>query len=197
MENASKALLIAGSILIAIIILSLIVYMSTTTSRMMQEQDKKKSEQEIFEFNKEYGAYNKELMYGTDVITVMKKAIDYNQNTDKKIIIELTTINSYATVIEITKTSKSGTETKEKIKTTDSLNIGTYNQDDSTMQIFLEQEPKDYYDKDNSTENTKVYVYSALTSFKRSIFKCTGTEYDQDGRITKMSFEEIKNFSEI
>lgn len=199
MENAAKALIIAGGVLFAIIILSLVVYMSTTTTRMAKAQDDKKAEEEIFAFNKEYEAYNKTRMYGTDIITVMKKAIDYNLNVDndQKITIELTTSNNYSTVTETTITSASGKETKTKTKTTSSLGSGSYTQDDSSIREFLEQSLNDYYDEDNSNESTKVYVYSALTSFKRSIFECTGTEYGQSGRIIKMSFEEIKNFSDI
>lgn len=199
MENAAKALLIAGGILFAIIILSLVVYMSTTTSRMMRAQDDKKAEEEIYAFNKEYEAYNRKKMYGTDIITVMKKAIDYNLNADEtqKITIELETVNNYSTVIETTTTSASGIETKTKEVKDGSLYSGQYNQDNHAMKAFLNQEPNDYYDEANSNDGKKIYVYSALTSFKRSIFECNEVKYNNSGKINNMKFKEVKNFSEI
>lgn len=80
MENAVKALLIAGGIFFAILILSLIVYMSTATTRMAEAQEQKKVIEELESFNKNYEAYNKKRMYGADIITVVNKAIDYNRS---------------------------------------------------------------------------------------------------------------------
>lgn len=89
MENAAKALIIAGGILFAIMILSLVVYMSTTTTRMAEAQDEKKKVEELTAFNKEYEAYNKRLMYGTEVITVYNKAEEYNKKGETSINIEI------------------------------------------------------------------------------------------------------------
>ena len=51
MENAAKALLIAGGILLALMTLSLVVYMSTATTRMAEAQDEKKAAEELAAFN--------------------------------------------------------------------------------------------------------------------------------------------------
>ena len=82
MENASKALIMAGSILIAILIITLIIYMSTTTTRLAEAQDEKKIAEQTAAFNKEYESYDKSRMYGTDVISVVNKANDYNRRLD-------------------------------------------------------------------------------------------------------------------
>ena len=74
MENASKALIIAGGILLAILTLSLVVYMMTAVTSMADAQDAEALARQKTEFNKGYEAYNKRMMYGTDVITVMNKA---------------------------------------------------------------------------------------------------------------------------
>lgn len=79
MENAAKALLIAGGVLLAIITISLFVYMITATSRMAQAQDEKTALEQLVAFNNQYEAYNKRVMYGTDVITVVNKAIVHNE----------------------------------------------------------------------------------------------------------------------
>lgn len=79
MENASKALLMAGGILFAIIILSLFLYMATVTTRIGDVQESKTLAKQITAFNKEYEAYNRRRLYGTDVITVVNKAINHNK----------------------------------------------------------------------------------------------------------------------
>lgn len=89
MENASKALLIAGGILLALMTLSLVIYMSTSTTRIVQAQNEKKVAEELQSFNESYEAYNKRLMYGTDVITVYNKAADYNKKGESFISIKV------------------------------------------------------------------------------------------------------------
>ena len=79
MENASKALIMAGGILLSIMILSLLVYVGTSMSDMAESQDRKLLTQQIEEFNKGYLAYNKTRLYGTDVITVVNKAVNHNK----------------------------------------------------------------------------------------------------------------------
>jgi len=82
MENASKALLIAGGMLLAIIILTLLVSVGVSVKDITETQDKKQLTEQIQQFNKEYEAYNKTKMYGIDVITVVNKARDYNTRLD-------------------------------------------------------------------------------------------------------------------
>lgn len=89
MENAAKALLIAGGILLALMTLSLIVYVSTSTTRMAEAQDAKKAAEELAAFNASYEAYNKRLMYGTDVISVWNKANNYNEKGESSISIKI------------------------------------------------------------------------------------------------------------
>lgn len=79
MENASKALLIAGGILIAILVLAVVVTVSTSTSKLAQSQDEKKLAEQTAEFNRSFEAYDKKVMYGTDIISVVNKANDYNE----------------------------------------------------------------------------------------------------------------------
>lgn len=79
MENASKALIIAGGILLTMLILALVMYVVSSMGDMADSQDRKTLVNQIEEFNKSYEAYNKNRMYGTDVITVSNKAKDNNK----------------------------------------------------------------------------------------------------------------------
>ncbi len=80
MENASKALIIAGGVLISIIAISLFTYMYGSISTLVSSSETDYQAEEIATFNSGFEAYNKKLMYGTDVISVMNKAIDNNSN---------------------------------------------------------------------------------------------------------------------
>lgn len=92
MENVSKALLIAAGILITIIIISIALTMYNRISSVKKTQDKKVELEQIAAFNAEYESYNKSVMYGTDVVTLVNKA---NENNIKKI---NETINVYLTM---------------------------------------------------------------------------------------------------
>ena len=82
MENAAKAILIAGGILIGLMTLTLLVYAGTATRRMEQAQHDKSETEKIAKFNMEFEAYNKHRLYGIDVITVINKAIAHNKKMD-------------------------------------------------------------------------------------------------------------------
>ena len=78
MENASKALLIAGGVLIALIILTSFIVMYGRIANLQEEQEEQIKLEQIAEFNAKYEAYNKRIMYGADVITLMNKVQDNN-----------------------------------------------------------------------------------------------------------------------
>lgn len=80
MENASKALLIAGSVLLAIIILSMFMSMYGQIKGMEETKEEKIRLEQLQAFNSQYEAYNKHIMYGADVITLSNKIDEHNLN---------------------------------------------------------------------------------------------------------------------
>lgn len=210
MENASKALVIAGGILLAIMTLSLLVYMTGSTSRMAQAQDEKKAAEQLVAFNNQYEAYNKRVMYGTDLITLVNKAINYNKNLDpndsnKDIQIKITTIQKFETTektIQVDGNNKIIYESGTKILPGLSLDAGTYTIDYNTADsnqiiVFFKQKAEEYaYNvKEKKVDNQliieKTVHYSALTNLKRAIFECTDVDYE-NGRIKSMTFKQKK-----
>lgn len=101
MENASKALLIAGGIFFAILILSTMMYMSNSITEIGKSQDEKKAAEQLAAFNAEYEAYNKQLMYGTDIVTIVNKAkedkitITINDTGTEYNTLNVSNLNSY------------------------------------------------------------------------------------------------------
>lgn len=202
MENASKALLIAGGILLALMTLSLVVYMSGATSRMMEAQDEKKAAEELAAFNMEYEAYNKRRMYGTDIITVVNKAINYNIGVtqNEAITIKITTMEPFQATVQSVKQYIDESGKKPEIIKTEypkvwNLPINTYeigyNPPGNIVSFFTGQEMEDtnIVKEEKSNYIIREITYSALTNFKRAIFECTRCEdTDNDGRIDIMEF---------
>lgn len=79
MENASKALIIAGGILIALIIITMFLMMFNNFANIKKDQEEQTRIEQISAFNAEFEAYNKKIMYGADVITLINKAVENNK----------------------------------------------------------------------------------------------------------------------
>lgn len=74
MENASKALLIAGGVLIAILIVSVLVVTLNIVNFNQRTREKALATEQLAEFNQKYEAYNKKALRGTDIITLKNMA---------------------------------------------------------------------------------------------------------------------------
>ena len=79
MENASKALIIAGGILLGIITITMFYYMFNKASSVIDASSENGAQEELLKFNQGFEVYNKKIMYGSDVISVINKAIDNNK----------------------------------------------------------------------------------------------------------------------
>ena len=193
MENASKALLMAAGILLAMLIISMYMLLSDNISNIGKSEEDKKASEQLAKFNKEYEAYNKKVLYGTEVISVMNKAIDNNRRAevdpeqpwfvDVHIYVERTfqtiTIETKngiegepkktGGVLDAKKTYKLGKEVGEDKKVN---NAGIVE--------FFEGNATDEVIQVNAV--TVIHKSSALTDFKRAIFTCESIEYDQNTR---------------
>jgi len=78
MDNAAKALQIAGAVLLAVILLSFIVYAFKQFGKMPESQDEQLTAEQLARFNQEYEVYRKSKMYGVDVISCLNKVQSFN-----------------------------------------------------------------------------------------------------------------------
>lgn len=207
MENASKALLIAGGMLIAMLILSMIISLAISMQDVAESQDKQQLKKQVEQFNKEYLAYNKTKMFGADVITVLNKAIDYNKTLDTneeeyKINIILKLKQDFDRTEQIITQDGKGNIKEGEIKVLQegTLKKGTYQifKKENSIEInddiikFLNYKSDDKIEKKYGTTVTTTFTYSAITSFKTAVFKCENVEYGQaTGRISSMTFSQI------
>ena len=72
MENASKALLMAGGVLIGILVLSLAVYLYASFSQTYVEVNERNETQKVIKFNNQFTKYiNRDNLTIYDIITVV------------------------------------------------------------------------------------------------------------------------------
>ena len=90
MENSSKALLIAGGVLIAVLILSLFVYLYMQMHNFSSEYNSNIDSQKIQAFNTQFAVYNgRDDLTAQDIVTVASMAREYNENNNDKIVIKV------------------------------------------------------------------------------------------------------------
>lgn len=79
MENASRALMMAGSILISIIVISALVFAFRELAGTKNTEINSERLQEIKQFNQTYESYNDKI-YGKQLIALAQRMDDYNQS---------------------------------------------------------------------------------------------------------------------
>lgn len=84
MENASKALIIAGSILIALMIIGAVILMFNSLSNYQNMNDKDVKEAQIVKFNNQYETYNRDNVRGSDLYSLLNRVVDYNRRKSDK-----------------------------------------------------------------------------------------------------------------
>ena len=84
MENASKALIMAGSVLLSLIIIGSLVFMYNKLSDAEQTQLDAEEESKIVEYGNKFEQYNKKI-YGSELFSLANLQEDYNttQATEK------------------------------------------------------------------------------------------------------------------
>lgn len=79
MENASKALIIAGSVLIALLIIGALMLMFNNLTRYQNVGTENEKEAQVVEFNNQYETYNRKNVRGSDIYSIFNRVIDYNK----------------------------------------------------------------------------------------------------------------------
>lgn len=81
MENASKALLIAGSVLVSLLIIGLLVYGYRGISDWQQTRADSEDNTKVIEYMTEFQRYNRTL-YGSELLSLANLQEDYNADDD-------------------------------------------------------------------------------------------------------------------
>lgn len=201
MENASKALLIAGGVLIAILIVSVLLVTLNIVNSNQKTREKALATEQLAEFNQKYEAYNKKALRGTDIITLMKMAIENNNKMEVAdvgeqyfINIRLELKNTYTwTKTRINKAT--GEETPEGIdgrkSISGTISLGEWKKNNSlSMHEYVEKLFGESIVTKTEQRTETIYTYSPLANLKKAVFKCKEIKYNDNGRIKELVFEE-------
>ena len=78
MENASKALVIAGGVLITILVVSLFILFVNQVSDFEKSRSDEVKDSQLASFNEQFTQYARNDLKGVDLISLINKVIDYN-----------------------------------------------------------------------------------------------------------------------
>lgn len=215
MENASKALIMAGSILISIMVITLLVMGYNNITESMNAKNDEDAVEQVAEFNKQYDVYYRNNLYGSDILSLANKIEDYNERQSKeqgyaKLDMEVTftkSVGAYAgeMILDKNESPYNSAKIEEKLdelegkiqkykamkvggQTIPSLSGLRTNELDKILPPNLPQSTKERIQR---SINEYLGYSSALTNLKSKTFKATKFEYDKTTkRITKMIFKE-------
>lgn len=115
MDNANKAIIMAFGMLVAVMIMGSIAFVFTRLKALPTQDDSLEEIEQRRLFNQEYEVYDKKIMYGVDVISVLNKA---QSNNEKYIKGNFLSGNLYNTDYAINIVVKFKKELEEKIEVT-------------------------------------------------------------------------------
>ena len=115
MENASKALVMAGGILIALLVIGALLLMFNQVSDYQRSGTDLEKDQQLTDFNKEFTQFTYGDIKGYELISLVNKVIDYNGKSGTanyvdyslKITVKIENLQGFA--------SKYGTQGKSKL----------------------------------------------------------------------------------
>lgn len=188
MENASKAIVIAGGVLISICVISIFYFMFGQISSTVEKTQPDTLQKEIMDFNTGFEAYNKKIMYGADIISVLNKAIDNNRKYG----------------VEIYSNPKNPDYLDYYVNVIFTYDNVTYNlKDDFTEYTSKKRNiiQKNFLDKAGVKDDPNTLEDESLHTFKITGFKCIGVSYNQSknlnntagGRVNEMRFAKFKD----
>ena len=221
MENASKALIIAGSVLLSVLIISALVLMFNQISDFKRSEATSEDIQKIDEYNKKIEGFNRSGLYGSEILSLANLVNDYNERQsdlkgykaiefkiefkEKSDGLEKTYTKSSDLTNDFKKLESEAEKLKNKKyygKTIESL-VGM--KDSQIKQVLLEhgepvanlgkEEIMNYIGEKNPTFTTEKQQYENLKTSIRNIknrkFQSPVVTYDKQGKIATVSIQEI------
>lgn len=206
MENAAKALQIAGGVLISLLIIGALVYGYQQLSTLEQTREDAEGIAQAADFNRNYEVYNRSGLYGSELLSLANKMEDYNIKQAEEqgyqeisMTVTLTppigaqvyTATSYTAETLTQCYSNLASLIRTANETINGKNISYWAGSSSEVRSTFTATTNPTYDQIRQ----KILNYNALVGerddISRKTFRCTNVEYDQfNGRIIKMDFEE-------
>lgn len=211
MENVTKALSIAGSVLIGVILLGMLVFAYSRISENKQIEQKNEKASQLAKFNINFESYAKDTVYGSEILSLANEVINYNerkavdgyQEIQLEVKISTGVLNGQYLVAGTYSATSLDQQYKKLTKKIKESNITVFGKSISYWSKLSDKETEktvkaraDYSDSEytklkNYREKYKEYV-EEQTDFARKTFKYDDvTEFDSgNGRIIKIMFKD-------
>ena len=203
MENASKALIMAGGILIALLVIGALVLMFNQLSYYQRTETDSEKTQQLADFNKEYLKYTYDDIKGYELISLVNKVIDYNIKEEvgnsvdytKKItvVINMKEFKSKYGVKNITSLFTKDTYTINNSNTIFSADLNNFRSMENTYTLSAMNKLSANYDtlKQAKAENQNSYE----TKIKEIVGKVV--KNDSGNTISLTEIEQYREYSEF
>lgn len=203
MENAAKALEIAAGIFFGIMILGAVVLGYNRLSNLRKTENSVKEELQASTFNKNFEEYNRVGIYGSEIFSLVNKATDYNKKYNEEngytpIKVSAKFKNDYgdffrkSTTYNAERLDEGYTNLANKIMDAEKTKVTMSDGKKKTVLELAKLTESEL--RSNAQAKTAVENYKDLTNLQNSLvrttFDCKKCEYDLNGRITSMYFEE-------
>lgn len=185
MENISRALLIAGGILITMIIVSLLVFARTQWGKYQKRKDDAKNSEQVAEFNERFEAYNS-VITGGKMVSLVNLSEDMNNKYG-----EDQGYNNIIIYAKLINEDGSFPGTNDKNFEVKRHNGKKY----SNMNAYIELiRGKDFFNVSIHDGDPNYDTYKEFNSqFKTSYFKCDDIVYNKENaRVYEMYFDQVK-----
>lgn len=196
MENTSKALLMAGGVLIGILVIGALVLMVNQLGSYQRQNFSSEAEKQVAQFNQDFTRFTDQNIKGIDIVTLVNKVIDHNKRSGS--------VNSLNYDIKITLTinvtgfaTKYGTSGKSKMFediTEFTINSSNPQNNPLSKKIVYYTGLENTYGLDNlrklSANFDSVYGSNPTKTVKDIIGK-------DDSSITRNVVEEYREYSEF
>lgn len=194
MENASKALIIAGSVLLALIVIGAFILMFSNLNDYQEKNDTAIEQKQIVEFNNQFSTYDRTGLRGTDMLSVMNRIIDYNSRKTTEDIgfqkMKITIKGIDRNILQSLRYETSGSNLLIK--------KNTYTQDDLSEIVAKPQELERKYQKKYITQlvsniSNFMDIYNSSLSINQKIQEVNEKKWLPKSVTTYGNLDSIKN----
>lgn len=211
MENMTKALEIAASVLIGVLILSLLVFGYNQIREQKNIEQKNEKASQLSKFNINFESYAKDTVYGSEILSLANEVINYNekkavdgyQEIELEVKISTGVLNGQYLVAGTYSATSLDQQYKKLVKKIKEANITVFGKSISYWSKLSDKETEktvkarsDFSESEYTKLKTNRTTYKKYveeqTDFARKTFKYDDvTEYDSgNGRIIKIMFKD-------
>ena len=218
MENATKALEMAASVLIGMLIIGMLAFTFTRISEVKQTEENSKAIHQASSVNQYFEAYNRDGVYGSELLSLVNKVIDYNIKAREEGYANIELTIKFSSLPQNMNNNIYNSKYKfslqmqgEKLaESYETLSLDITNKGNTLLTsdkavngekvtktisqwVKMSRVTLSSYFNNSNIEKIQQYqdICDAQTDLARKVFKQPSMTYDQNnGRITKIVFEE-------